>query len=230
MSSTSDATQRFNGSVKKSTTELIDFVVNNYSKIESFQVVPADLTLSPAAGKSGVGAHAYLAAIMGNLLGNSLTKTDNTLAGVIGKYSVTGVRASTWPVGALIGEIADTITDADGAVIALVDGDSGITKAEAAFKAMSNNSTPGSGFNYGLDLHGPAHDGFADLAILKADVRMSKEVVILNLAGVPVDGVAGTGAGFAEIGSLAINRTAGNIYINAGTKASPTWKLVTRAA
>lgn len=52
------------------------------------------------------------------------------------------------------------------------------------------------------------------------------------VAGVPVDGTSGTGAGSAPKGSLAIDYTNGNLYVNggAGTKASPVWKLVTKAA
>ncbi|MFZ5650143.1 MAG: hypothetical protein ACOY4I_04725 [Bacillota bacterium] len=56
------------------------------------------------------------------------------------------------------------------------------------------------------------------------------DVVLIIHNAVPTDGASGTGAGVAGPGSLCINRTAGNIYINANTKASPTWKLVTRAA
>lgn len=47
-------------------------------------------------------------------------------------------------------------------------------------------------------------------------------------AGAPVDGT--TKAGVAEKGALLIDTTNANLYVNAGTKASPTWKLVTRAA
>lgn len=50
--------------------------------------------------------------------------------------------------------------------------------------------------------------------------------------GTPVDGVVGTGtgAGWMGIGSEFTDTTSGNLYINGGTKASPVWKLVTRAA
>jgi hypothetical protein len=49
-------------------------------------------------------------------------------------------------------------------------------------------------------------------------------------AGAPTDGTSGTGAGFAPKGALCIDYTNANLYINGGTQASPTWKLVTRAA
>jgi len=201
-----------------------------YEAVNSFQPVAPDLTLGADAGSADGSDPSFLAAAMGNILGEDLTKDANYIAGVIGALSVTGVNPSTYPVGAVLAIIMDTVTDADGAVVAVIDGDSGVTKANAAFKAMSNNSTVGSGFDFGVDLHGAAHDGYNALAILKADIRMSGEVCILNGAGAPTDGVAGSGATFAEIGSQYIDRTAGNLYINAGTKASPVWKLVTRAA
>lgn len=50
----------------------------------------------------------------------------------------------------------------------------------------------------------------------------------IKAAGVPVDGT--TGANKAAVGSEYTDVTNANKYLNAGTLASPTWKLVTRAA
>jgi len=47
-------------------------------------------------------------------------------------------------------------------------------------------------------------------------------------AGAPTDGV--TGAAISEIGFRYTDQTAGKMYVNGGTKASPVWKLVTSAA
>ena len=47
-------------------------------------------------------------------------------------------------------------------------------------------------------------------------------------AGAPVDGT--TLDEIAEKGALLIDTTNANLYINAGTKSSSVWKLVTRAA
>lgn len=209
----------FTGSIDQSET---------FSGTGSHQGIASDETLAAAAGSNTGSNPKFLAAMMGNLLGNSLTRAANYLGGLIGFFSVTGAKATTYPAGAVLAGIADGVTQVDGAVVAFIDGDSSVTTANAAFKAMANNSNVGSGFNYGVDLHGPAHDGYNTLAILKADVRLSHEVCMLNGAGAPVDGT--TGATFAEIGSIYIDRTNGNAYINAGTKASPTWKLITRAA
>lgn len=51
----------------------------------------------------------------------------------------------------------------------------------------------------------------------------------LMAKGTPVDGAAGTGGGWAGIGSTYRDLTAGKLYINGGTKASPAWKIVTSA-
>lgn len=45
----------------------------------------------------------------------------------------------------------------------------------------------------------------------------------------PVDGTSGTGAGKAGPGSMYIRTDVATVYINTGTKASPTWKSVTHA-
>jgi hypothetical protein len=62
------------------------------------------------------------------------------------------------------------------------------------------------------------------------DLVLKNDVVVIQGSAVPTDGV--TGALFAGPGSLYV-RVSGsnsNAYINANTKASPTWKLITRAA
>lgn len=58
----------------------------------------------------------------------------------------------------------------------------------------------------------------------------ASDVVDITGAGAPVDGTSGSGAGVAGPGSRYTDTTNKNLYINANTKASPTWKLVTRAA
>src|SRR5262245_48127911 len=118
----------------------------NYQSAGSFQACAADLDLGADAGKDSGDGTAFLAGMMGNLLGDSLSKTGNYLGGVIGHYNVTGLKATSYPSGALLAGIGDGVTEADGAVVAYVDGDSALTKAGAAFKVRSNNSTPGSGF------------------------------------------------------------------------------------
>lgn len=45
-------------------------------------------------------------------------------------------------------------------------------------------------------------------------------------AGVPTAGASGDGAGWAGKGSQCTDTTNGKLYINTGTKASPTWTVV----
>lgn len=59
---------------------------------------------------------------------------------------------------------------------------------------------------------------------------LGSDCVIARHNAAPVDGVSGTLAGVAGPGSLLIDVTGMNLYINGGTKTSPAWKLVTRAA
>jgi hypothetical protein len=57
---------------------------------------------------------------------------------------------------------------------------------------------------------------------------MEDDVVVMVNTGVPVDGT--TGDNFAGPGSMYIDSTAGNLYLQTGLITSPVWKLVTRAA
>lgn len=194
----------------------------NYSDSGSYQPVAADLNLATGADGS------FLAGVMGNVLGDALADSAGYEAGVIGAYNVTTSNATTNPCGGVIGIVGDLAVGADGAVIAAIDGDSGVTTANAAFKYMMQNSTAGSGVDYGLDLYTAAHDGYLESAILKADIRCSNQVVWMNGAGAPVDGT--TGDNFAGNGSLYTDRTNGNLYIQTSAITTPVWKLVTRAA
>lgn len=207
---------------------LQNVVAIEYDGSSSYQPVAPDLTLDASAGSADGGDPSYLAAVMGNVLGEDLTKDANYIGGVIGAYSITGAKATSYPAGAVLAQITDGVEAADGAVVAYIDGDGSQTNANAAFKAMSNNSTSGSGFDYGLDLYAPAHDGYNELAILKADVRMSNQVVIMNGSGAPVDGT--TGDNFAGPGSIYIDIAAGNAYLQTSLVTTPVWKLITRAA
>lgn len=57
-------------------------------------------------------------------------------------------------------------------------------------------------------------------------VTLSPDLVWIGSAGAPTT----LGTKFAGKGSICSDYTNGNLYINAGTKATPSWKLVTRAA
>src|SRR3990167_5171835 len=65
------------------------------------------------------GTPAYGAAIMGNIIGSAnVTGTDNILAGVIGKWDLTGTISATYAGAAVRGEIGDLTTSARAAVLA----------------------------------------------------------------------------------------------------------------
>ncbi len=49
---------------------------------------------------------------------------------------------------------------------------------------------------------------------------------VLAAEAAPTDGTSGDGAGYAGPGSLYIDATNAFLYINTGTKASPTWTKV----
>ena len=59
-------------------------------------------------------------------------------------------------------------------------------------------------------------------------IHLGNGVWMLHAAAAPTNGTSGDGAGFAEAGSLYIDRTSttGELYINTNTKASPTWTKV----
>ncbi len=196
-----------------------------YAGAASHQDIGPDLELAAAAGKDAPDT-AFLAPIMGNLLGDALTKTGNYLAGVIGALSVTGAKAARFAVAGIVGIISDGVTDADAAVLAVLDGDSAQTNAAAMFGVKCNNSTVASGTDYGLDLQSPTHDGFipVDAAFYKkAPLRLVSDVVVLTGAAAPFNGV--TGATVAGPGSLYLRTTdgSGQAYVNTGSKAVPAW-------
>lgn len=199
-----------------------------YAGTASYQEVQADLTLGAAAGKTGD--TAFLSPVMGNLFGTNLSKTGNYLGGLIGQYSIAGTNATTYPSGAVLAGIGDSTTTAKGAVVAYIDGDGGVTTAKAMFKVMCNNSTAGSGSDFGVDLQDASHDGYlaVDSAFYKkAPLRLVDDVCDLVGTATPTDGV--TGATVAGPGSTYRCTGTPGIYINTGTKATPAWKAITHA-
>lgn len=76
----------------------------------------------------------------------------------------------------------------------------------------------------------PGYEKVSDRVIKVGGICLSDGTHWISGAGAPTDGTSGTGSGFAGVGSLYSDTTNANLYINGGTQASPTWKLVTRAA
>lgn len=205
-----------------------------YAGSDSYQPIAADLNLDAGAG-ADAGDSAFLGAMMGNVLGDALTKVANFVGGLIGALSVTGVNAAKLQVAAVLGIVMDGVTDADGAVVAVIDGSdpSSETRANAAFAARMNNNHASSGVDYGLDLYDPGRSsdvltGALALPIAKAAIRMDRQVCVLTGAGVPSDGT--TGDNFAGPGSLYVDVTNANLYVQTSLITTPVWKLVTRAS
>lgn len=125
-----------------------------YAGDGSFQPIGPDLNLDADAGTSDAGDTAFLAPIMGNLIGEDLTQENNYLAGLIGALSVIGTRATILPMAAVLAILMDGVTEADGIVTAHIDGSdpSAETRARAAFAVSILNNHEDSGVDYGLDL------------------------------------------------------------------------------
>jgi hypothetical protein len=116
-----------------------------------------------------------------------------------------------------------------------MDGDSGVTTCRAAFGVAMAQTTPGSGFEFGIDLkmQDPVADGGGPsgvIAYTKANIRMENDVVVMVDDGVPTDGT--TGDNFAGPGShVHRHYELLNLYIQTSLISdSDVWKLVTRAA
>ena len=142
------------------------------------------LAIDSAFGSNDVNAPASAQAIRGRVTGSNLTKTRNYVAGVTGQYLVTGTNASEFINTGLLGVVGDQTTTANAAVVAYLDGDGGLTTAGSAYGVSMKNSTPGSGFDYGLDLQ------FIDLNVVgtttpfkQADIRFNNGVeLVANVA------------------------------------------------
>lgn len=144
-----------------------------YTASGSRQALEADLEVGAAAGTSDEGDSAYLGGMMGNILGTALTKTHNIIAGVIGKLSVGGARNTTYPVAAVVGEIGEDSENADAAIVAVIGGDGGAVNANAAFGIDHLNSNAGAGFDWVIDGHKEAHDGYNAGVPLKGFARLT---------------------------------------------------------
>jgi hypothetical protein len=143
------------------------------------------LAIDSAFGSNNANDPASAQAVRGRVTGNNLTKTRNYVAGVTGQYLVTGTNASEFINTGLLGVVGDQTTTANAAVVAYLDGDGGLTTAGSAYGVSMKNSTPGSGFDYGLDLQ------FINLNVAgtttpfkQADIRFNNGVeLVANTAG-----------------------------------------------
>jgi hypothetical protein len=157
----------------------------------------------------------------------------NHMAGVVGNFAVIGNNANNGLMAGVMGIINTNTLSGDAAVMAFMAGDAGVTTCRSAFGVAMAQTTGGSGFEYGLDLkmQDPIADGGGPSGVIpytKANIRMEDDVVVMVATGAPVDGT--TGDNFAGPGSMYIDSTGANLYLQTGAITSPVWKLVTRAA
>lgn len=143
--------------------------------------------------------------VRGEVDGTNLAGTYNYVAGVAGKYNIAGTNASTFPKVGVLGLI-DGGTSADAAVMAELDGDTGVVNARAGYGIMTINSTSASGFSYGMDLQLqtiPGHTDFSQ-AFKVADIRLSSGTTISSGATNPATCVKG---------SIYLNTTSGLLNV-----------------
>ena len=206
--------------------------VSSSSSTEGTATRGVTFTVNPtgAFGSSNPAAPSSAQGSSGQVFGNNLTSTATYYIGATGRYLITGTNPSTFAKTGVMGVVGNTTTTADSAVMAWMDGDGGLTTARAGYAIGMTQSTGGSGFEYGMDLQlqDAVGGGGSVQPYKKAELRVSNNVVVMTGAGAPVDGT--TGDNFAGPGSLYVDITGANLYVQAGTISAPVWKLVTRAA
>ena len=198
------------------------------------------LAIDSAFGSNSSADPASAQAVRGRVTGSNLTKTRNYVAGVAGQYLVTGTNASEFINTGLLGVVGDQTTTANAAVVAYLDGDGGLTTAGSAYGVSMKNSTPGSGFDYGLDLQ------FIDLNVAgtttpfkQADIRFNNGVeLVANVANTISIGANLTVTGnITSTGIILLNSsedladaTAANLLVTASYFTTSTASTATLAA
>jgi hypothetical protein len=184
------------------------------------------LNVASTFGSNSSAEPASAQAVRGRVTGSNLTKTRNYVTGVTGQYLITGTNASEFIKAGVLGVVGDQTTTADGAVVAYLDGDGGLTTANAAYAVSMKNSTPNSGFNYGLDLQFISLNlgGVTTSTFKQADIRFNNGVTlvantannisinanvtagnVLTSAQVIANGVIESGTGFSTGGYLSVD-------------------------
>ena len=185
------------------------------------------LAIDSAFGSNDANDPASAQAVRGRVTGSNLTKTRNYVAGVTGQYLVTGTNASEFINTGLLGVVGDQTTTANAAVVAYLDGDGGLTTAGSAYGVSMKNSTPGSGFDYGLDLQFINLNVAATTTPFKqADIRFNNGVTLVaNTAGnisinanVTVGNIIATNIG--NIATINLDGNVSNILYGNGVFAS----------
>ena len=183
----------------------------------------SNLTVS---GTWGTTAPSYGLSSYNKINGSDIAATDAYMAGVVGMYNITGTNATTYPACGVLGWIGDLTTTADGAFVALLDGDSGTTSAGAAYAVRYLTSTPGNAFSYGLDLYSAAIGGYNAVTYGTAEIRLSNGATV-NAGSATTRAAVNAALGARTAGSLYLS-SAGKIYLCVDNSGSDTsWEKVT---
>jgi hypothetical protein len=143
--------------------------------------------------------------------------TFNHMAGTVGEFAVIGTFANFGLMAGVMGTINTNTLSGDAAVMAFMDGDSGLTTARCAFGVAMAQTTAGSGFEYGIDLkmQDPVLDAGGPSGVIAyktAEIRLADDAnddpVVIKVGNF-ADGVA-SGLG---IGSLGVNTTTGKLLV-----------------
>jgi hypothetical protein len=154
--------------------------------------------------------------------------TFNHMAGVVGNFAVIGTYANNGLMAGVMGIINTNTLSGDAAVMAFMAGDSGVTTARAAFGVAMAQTTPGSGFEFGIDLkmQDPVLDGGGTSSIIPyktAEIRLADDAnddpVVIKVGNFTDGAASGVGKG-----SLGIDSTDGLLFVS---DASGNWQAVT---
>jgi hypothetical protein len=194
-----------------------------YSDSHSYQPVGPDLTIAATAGSNDGTNPKFLAAVMGNLIGDTPTNDSNYLGGVIGANSL-DCSASDYPTFGVLGLLFDG-AQVDSIVMAVVDGDDNSgnqTNARAAFGVAVNNNVAGSGCEYGLSLYAAPNTNYGGTPLgfvpSKADLEFSNQQRLVALTTAITANSTTTDAPAGSIGITSHATGRGKLFTSDGSK------------
>lgn len=178
------------------------------------------VTIDSAFGGTTAADISTVQCVRGRVQGSDLSKAGINVSAIRADYDVTGSNAAQMKT-AVLAAIQPGTSTADAAVIAYIEGDSGVAHAESAYAVRMANSTAGSGFQYGLNLemlnivNGPA--GAPNVAFDTADIRLNNGLLIKSVTSAVAnnDGAGGIAAGTVVMTSNATGL--GKMFISDGT-------------
>ena len=143
--------------------------------------------------------------------------TFNHMAGTVGEFAVIGTYNNFGLMAGVMGTINTNTLSGDAAVMAFMDGDSGVTTCRSAFGVAMAQTTAGSGFEYGIDLkmQDPVLDAGGPSGVIPyktAEIRLADDAnddpVVIKVGNFADGAASGLG-----IGSLGVNTTTGKLLV-----------------